>query len=81
MRGGPNGWATRHAVTRIQDSELRRVKRASSAGNRCIDSGEADPGRFGNLREASSVIDLFHGHDLGHVVAQHVFDPVLQRGP
>src|SRR6185312_5569030 len=28
----------------------------------------------------SSELDLLHGHDLWHVVAQHVLDPMLQRG-
>ena len=27
------------------------------------------------------VFHLFDGDHLGHIVAQHVFDPMLQRGP
>jgi hypothetical protein len=42
--------------------------------------GRCDPDEMNGTGQAS-VFHLLDGHHLGHVVAQHVFDPVLQGGP
>jgi hypothetical protein len=73
-------WANK--LRRIPLSPVVTAKGGPGVRLCCGDAGTRVPAavRMNGSGEAS-VFHLLDGHHLGYIVAQHVFDPVLQGGP